>query len=226
MFKFGGNDSRQNCNLKSLFFRGKNDKEGKWKRENDRGYYGISVVIAIIAIVILTSMINTTSISNIWMTINQLQLFIYVILCKICLIVFLRILIINYILNWLLILSLIKYNNQYFLMQLKLMNKCKNLMLYLFQTYCVFSKIYLMTILSIWWDSFNSVNKSEFVARSMLLFKKIYWVTKNWYLIFAFAYGQNYSKYKFFPALHEYSSCETQITSIGCPLSETTSSES
>ena len=87
MFKLEGNDSRQNCNLKSLFFRGENDKERKWKGENDRGYYGISVVIAIIAIVILTSMINTTSISNIWMTINQLQLFIYVILCKVCFIV-------------------------------------------------------------------------------------------------------------------------------------------
>ena len=62
-------------------------QRGEWKGENDRGYYDISVVIAIIAIVILTSMINTTSISNIWMTINQLQLFIYVILCKIYLIV-------------------------------------------------------------------------------------------------------------------------------------------
>ena len=46
-----------------------------------------SAVIAITGIVILTSMINTASIANLWMTINQLQLFIFVILCKIFLIV-------------------------------------------------------------------------------------------------------------------------------------------
>ena len=46
-----------------------------------------SAVIAITGIVVLTSMINTASIANLWMTINQLQLFIFVILCKIFLIV-------------------------------------------------------------------------------------------------------------------------------------------
>ena len=46
-----------------------------------------SAVIAITGIVVLTSMINTASIANLWMTINQLQLYIFVILCKIFLIV-------------------------------------------------------------------------------------------------------------------------------------------
>ena len=44
-------------------------------------------VIAITGIVVLTSMINTASIANLWMTINQLQLFIFVVLFKIFLIV-------------------------------------------------------------------------------------------------------------------------------------------
>ena len=82
-----------------------------------------SLVIAIIGIVILTSMINSTSIDNLWMTINQLQLFIFLILHKIYFNSLIRILIIDYIFYWLLILSLIKYNNHYLLMQLKLMNK-------------------------------------------------------------------------------------------------------
>ena len=46
-----------------------------------------SVVIAITWIVVLASMINTASIANLWMIINQLQLFIFAILCKIFLIV-------------------------------------------------------------------------------------------------------------------------------------------
>ena len=46
-----------------------------------------SLVIATTGIVVLTSMINTASIANLWMTINQLQLFIFKILWKIFLIV-------------------------------------------------------------------------------------------------------------------------------------------
>ena len=42
-----------------------------------------SVVIAITGIVVLASMINPLSIASLWMTINQLQLFVFVILCKI-----------------------------------------------------------------------------------------------------------------------------------------------
>ena len=56
-----------------------------------------SAVIAITGIVVLTSMINTASIANLWMTINQLQLFIFVILHKIFFNSFFRILIIDYI---------------------------------------------------------------------------------------------------------------------------------
>ena len=39
-----------------------------------------AAVIAITGIVILTSIINTTSIANLWMTINQMQLFVFEIL--------------------------------------------------------------------------------------------------------------------------------------------------
>ena len=46
-----------------------------------------SAVIATTGIIVLISLINTASIANLWMTINQLQLFILVILCKIFLIV-------------------------------------------------------------------------------------------------------------------------------------------
>ena len=46
-----------------------------------------SLVITTTGIVVLTSMINTASIANLWMTINQLQLFIFIILWKIFLIV-------------------------------------------------------------------------------------------------------------------------------------------
>ena len=46
-----------------------------------------SAVIAITGIVILASLINTASIADLWMIINQLQLLIFVLLCKILLIV-------------------------------------------------------------------------------------------------------------------------------------------
>ena len=46
-----------------------------------------SAVIAITGIVVLTSLINTASIADLWMIINQLQLLIFVLLCKILLIV-------------------------------------------------------------------------------------------------------------------------------------------
>ena len=65
-----------------------------------------SAVIAITVIVVLASMINTASIVNLWMTINQLQLFIFAILFKIFFNRFFRILI-NYIFNCLLIIILI-----------------------------------------------------------------------------------------------------------------------
>ena len=71
----------------------------------------MSVVIVIIGIVVLTSIVNTTSIANLWMTINQLQLFIFFILSKIFSNSFFKKLKINYIFNWLLIFSLIKYNS-------------------------------------------------------------------------------------------------------------------
>ena len=66
-----------------------------------------SAVMATTGIVVMTSMINTASIANLWMTINQLQLFIFVILNKIYFNSFFRILI-KYIFNWLLTLSLIE----------------------------------------------------------------------------------------------------------------------
>ena len=46
-----------------------------------------SAVIATMGIVVFASMINTASIADLWMIINQLQLFIFVISCKISLIV-------------------------------------------------------------------------------------------------------------------------------------------
>ena len=66
------------------------------------------VVIAITWIVVLTSIMNTKSIVNLWTTINQLQLFIFVILNKIYFNNFFRIFIINFNFNWL-ILRLIKF---------------------------------------------------------------------------------------------------------------------
>ena len=42
----------------------------------------MSVVIVIIGIVVLTSIVNTTSIANLWMTINQLQLFLLLLLTR------------------------------------------------------------------------------------------------------------------------------------------------
>ena len=46
-----------------------------------------SAVVATTGVVVFATMINPLSIANLWMTINQLQLFIFVILCKIFLIV-------------------------------------------------------------------------------------------------------------------------------------------
>ena len=79
------------------------------------------VVIAITWIVVLTNIMNTTSIVNLWTTINQLQLFIFVILSKIYFNNFFRILIINFNFNWL-ILRLIKFIS-ILLIKLKQKNK-------------------------------------------------------------------------------------------------------
>ena len=72
-----------------------------------------SAVIAITGIVVFTSIMNITSIVNLWTTINQLQLYIFVILSKIYFNNFFRIFIINFNFNWL-ILRLIKFIINYF----------------------------------------------------------------------------------------------------------------